>query len=164
MDSFLTLYLMRHAKSDWSDAALSDFERPLNKRGLEAAPKMAQVLKQQNLAPDAVVSSPAVRARTTAEIVCEINEWKEILRLDARIYEASTQTLIYLLAEFNEARSILLFGHNPAFENLASFLCGETLEMPTAAFVEIKLDIKSWDEIAPSCGVLKQFLKPRELF
>ena len=63
------LYIIRHAKSDWSDDTLKDFDRPLNKRGLKNAPFMGSLLKNKNINPDLILSSPALRAITTAEII-----------------------------------------------------------------------------------------------
>src|SRR3990172_9356587 len=95
-----TLYLVRHAKSSWKDVGLSDFERPLNKRGKKDAPFMAKLLRQQKIKPDLIISSPANRASATARIFCEtLNYPFEDLLLEPRLYEASSHEILEIVKD-----------------------------------------------------------------
>lgn len=155
---------MRHAKSDWNDVDLLDFERPLNKRGLEAAPMIGDVMKQNRFQPALVLSSPARRAEQTATIVKQSAEIGGEIKFDERIYEASPARLLEVIGEQNgQDDSILLVGHNPGLEGLIKFLTGDLQPMPTAALAVIDLEIESWNEINSSKGSLRKFIRPKEL-
>ena len=159
-----TLFLMRHAKSSWDNPGWRDFERPLNKRGLEAAPTMGQYMKRNKIKPDVVISSPAVRAKETAELVIEAAEFEVDLRFDERIYEATVPDLMKVVSEIKDEISVvLLVGHNPGFEELLSRLTGKTERMPTAALANINLDINNWSDVQDLCGKLEWLVKPKEL-
>ncbi len=159
-----TLYLLRHAKSSWDNSGLSDFERPLNDRGFAAAPVMGKALREREFVPELIISSPAKRARQTAELVKESAEIEGELRFDGRIYAASTSELVAVIAETaDDAKSLMLVGHNPGFENMVSVLTGKYETMPTAAVAVIDIEIEKWSEISPECGVLRELLRPKEL-
>lgn len=159
-----TLYLLRHAKSDWSDSNLTDFERPLNERGLKAAPLMGETMREKAFLPEAIVSSPAKRARQTAEFIKKAIRFEGEIEFDERIYEASRSELLQVVSELDDEKtSALLVGHNPGFEGLAGFLTGKFQPMPTAALAVIDLEIENWSEISPECGSLREFLRPKEL-
>ncbi len=132
-----TLYIARHAKSSWDDMTLSDFERPLNKRGERDAPFMAQLLKDKGIQPDLILSSPANRAKSTAEIYHETLGGE--LRFDERIYEATAMSLFYLVQEaFETYDSVMLVGHNPGLTELNDMLCDKSIyNIPTAGVVGI---------------------------
>lgn len=142
------LYLARHAKSSWDDMRLSDFERPLNKRGERDAPMMAEILKAKGVTPQLILSSPALRAKRTAEIYHDVIGG--ILQFDRRIYEASPMSLLYLAQEaLQDHDTLMIVGHNPALTELVNLL-GDTpiYNLPTAAVVGLAFD----DEIAPGKG------------
>ncbi len=158
-----TLFILRHAKSSWDFPELSDFARPLNERGEKAAPFMGELMKVKNLVPDLIVSSPAERAKQTATLVKDAAELDAEIQFNHKIYEASPQSLLYLIAEFeDEFDSVMIVGHNPGFESLVRILSGENPGMPTAALAVIELEIESWSEISANCGKLKEFLIPKE--
>lgn len=159
-----TLFVMRHAKSDWENPNQSDFERPLNGRGKLAAPKIGELMKINKFAPDLIVSSPAVRAKTTAEKVKTAANFDAEIKFDARIYEAAVSDLLAVLAETpNAIERILIVGHNPGLENLVRNLTGEIRAMPTAALAEIELQINDWSAIRPDCGKLRNLFTPKEI-
>lgn len=135
-----TLYIARHAKSSWDDASLSDFDRPLNKRGKRDAPFMAEKLKELGLKPDLILSSPANRAKTTAEHYQETLGSK--LKFDGRIYEASLMSLIYLAREmFEEIDSLMIVGHNPGLTMLNDRVSNKSIyNIPTAAVVAVEFE------------------------
>ena len=159
------LSIARHAKSSWNDASLSDFDRPLNKRGQRDAPRMAQRLSAQARQPDLVVSSTALRAITTALHYVEgLGLDDDRLVKEPRIYDASVQTLSYLVQELpDHARHVLLVGHNPGFSALAHWLATCPFdEMPTCAVVQIELHVDQWSEVGPGCGHLTDYLYPKD--
>lgn len=158
-----TLFILRHAKSSWDFPALSDFERPLNDRGEKAAPFTGDLMKDKNLVPHLIVSSPAERAKQTAMLVKDSAEFDAEIQFNDKIYEASPQSLMYIITEFdNEFDSAMIVGHNPGFESLVRILSGENPRMPTATLAVIELDIENWSEISANCGKLKEFLMPKE--
>ena len=135
----MKLFLSRHAKSSWDDPMLRDFERPLNARGKRDAPMMAQKLKAYSVKPDLIVSSDAKRAADTARIYAETLHAP--LRYDNRIYEASAQSLLYLIdALFEHYDSAMIVGHNPTLTDLANLLGDKPIaNLQTAATVGIDL-------------------------
>lgn len=159
-----TLFLLRHAKSKWDNPDLTDFERPLNERGMKAAPQMGHYMKEQNIKPDVVISSPAVRARDTAELVIEASKLKVELRFDARIYDATWLDLLRVIASIeDEMETALLIGHNPGFEETVFRLTDKRVTMPTAALVKIDLEIERWNETREFCGKFEWIVKPKDL-
>src|SRR5215470_8706335 len=112
-----TLYLVRHAKSSRDDPSLPDKERPLNKRGRRDAPRMGERLAKRDVKPDLILSSPAVRALATAEIVSRKLGYaiKDIV-VDERLYGADPNDLLDVIHELGEKpKRVMLFGHNPEF-------------------------------------------------
>ncbi len=159
-----TLYLLRHAKSSWDDPALKDFDRPLNKRGLKAAPKIGAHMLKEKIRPDLVLSSPALRAKQTTHIVCEAAGLSSLINFDERIYEASVQRLFEIVAGFEEGISTaMMVGHNPGFEELLAALTGESQRMPTGALACIELKIKKWPDLTGGCGKLKWLVRAKDL-
>jgi phosphohistidine phosphatase len=158
-----TLFILRHAKSSWDDPKLSDFDRPLNKRGLEAAPFMGKLMKKRKIQPDIILSSPAKRALQTAELVKKAGELKANIILNKEIYEATASKLLSILSKLEEKySSVLLVGHNPSLEELLKTLTGKDESMPTAALAKIKLRISEWEQISKGTGELQFLIKPKE--
>ncbi|TGE21684.1 histidine phosphatase family protein [Hymenobacter aquaticus] len=144
-----TLYLMRHAKSSWSFDDLSDQERPLNDRGRTDAPRMGQALAKRGIHLDLLVSSPAVRAMSTAALVAKAVEYphQQIQVIEA-IYRAEVPGLAEIVRQLpNGADSVLLVGHNPTITDFANVISPSPLnELPTAAIVCVKFNCASWAE------------------
>jgi phosphohistidine phosphatase len=158
-----TLYLLRHAKSSWDDASLSDFERPLNERGRRTAPFMGELMKRRGLSPDVIVCSPAERARETARLVRDSGGMSSEIDFDPRIYEASPDDLLKVVSGLNgKYTSAMLVGHNPGIEAFIHYLTGHIERMPTAALAVIELDIEKWDEIGDRCGRLMSIIRPKD--
>ncbi len=159
-----TLLLLRHAKSSWSDPALRDFYRPLNKRGLKAAPLIGRFMRKRKLRPDLILSSPANRARQTTELVVEAAGLETEPRFDESLYEASAVQLLEVVSQVgDDAGEVMLVGHNPGLEDLLVSLTGEARRMPTAALARISLDIERWSEVRETGGQLEWLVKPKEL-
>lgn len=160
------LTLVRHAKSSWADAELSDFERPLNERGRRDAPRMAAHLRERIGIPDRLISSPALRAITTARVfAAHFGIADDAVQHDARIYEATPDTLLRIVNELeDEDQHVMLFGHNPGFSELAHRLATCPFDqMPTCAAAHLALPIEHWWEIAPRCGALRDYRYPKAL-
>lgn len=159
-----TLYLMRHAKSSWADVNLADFDRPLNDRGLEAAPFVGEFIAENKFTPDALLTSPARRAEQTARLVKEAAAIPASIKFDERIYEASPQALNQVITELNDdVDSAMLVGHNPGIEGFIRFLTGESEPMPTASLAVIDLNVDKWSEVSSAKGTLRQIVRPKEL-
>ena len=147
------LYLVRHGKSDWSNPKLRDFDRPLKKRGLRNARTMAKILKEKNIKPDCIVTSSARRALDTATIFSEqLDVPPEKFLPDESVYFASPSELINLIKQQDDSvETLMIFGHNPGFTNLANFFLPEALNnIPTAGFVYLEFDAESWKQISKS--------------
>jgi phosphohistidine phosphatase len=160
-----TLLILRHAKSSWKDDALPDRERPLNKRGREEAPKMGALLRKHQLEPDLVLSSPAQRARSTAELVIDESGYEGEVEYREELYSFDAEPYTEALAGLADSiRCVMLVGHNPAMEQLVEQLTGETLPMPTAALAQIELPIQHWSELgSPRKGKLVELWRPKEV-
>ncbi|MCB0334126.1 MAG: histidine phosphatase family protein [Bdellovibrionales bacterium] len=159
-----TLLLMRHAKSSWGDGSLSDDERPLNKRGLRDAPRMAAKLHTRGIIPDILLSSTAERAYQTACFVAQEYEFPidSIVALH-ELYLAEERTWYDIFVELPETRpTAMLFGHNPGITEVANSLCNVEIEnVPTAGIVTIELDVPTWSDVTPGSGKLLDFDYPK---
>jgi len=135
-----TLYLLRHAKSSWKDMSLSDFERPLNKRGKHDAPFMAEKMKEKGISPDSIISSPAKRAKKTALIFSEVLE--SPLYLEKNLYDTSIEEMLWIIGKaFETQDEVMIVGHNPELTLLNNLLSDtEIFNIPTAAVVAIGFD------------------------
>jgi phosphohistidine phosphatase len=118
------LIIMRHGKSDWSEAGQADFDRPLARRGAKAVPRMAAWLAENGLVPDRIIASPALRARQTAEALAgEIGFNSENIKWDDRIYANSLADLLDVVADgCGDAPLVLIVGHNPGLDDLLQYL------------------------------------------
>lgn len=157
------VYLIRHAKSSWKDLALEDFERPLNKRGKSDAPLMGDKLHDKKVLPDTILSSPAVRAKTTAEIIAKKIGFEKKIVFKKDIYEANATTLHKILTTIADTESIVfLFGHNPSLNELAENYIHFNENIPTCAVVEIEFDCNSWADISAENAKLASFDYPKK--
>lgn len=165
------LLVLRHAKSAWDTDAPTDFERPLAKRGRKDAPRVGAWLRSEGLVPDHVVSSPAERARQTILRVCEeLGVDSDRIAWDPRVYGAGVDGLLSVLADCpQQAKTILLVGHNPGLETLVEYLGGEDVEipedgklLPTAAVASLKMP-ESWADLEEGSARLVSLTRPRYL-
>lgn len=143
------LFLIRHAKSSWDDAAQPDKDRPLNDRGRRDAPRIGERLAKRDLKPDLILSSPAVRALETAKIIArKLDYRRKDIVVDDRLYAAEANDLLKVIRTLGDRlKSVMIFGHNPALVELAQRLSSEITVMPTCAVAEFRFDAKSWSEI-----------------
>jgi phosphohistidine phosphatase len=145
-----TLYLMRHAKSSWNFDDLSDQERPLNGRGRDDAPAMGQALAARNIRLDLLVSSPAVRALSTATLLAkEIEYPHDRIQVIEGIYGAEVPDLLGIVRQLpDEAEQVLLVGHNNTLTDFVNLLSPNQMpELPTAAIVCLKFNTAHWAEL-----------------
>lgn len=144
-----TLFLVRHAKSSWDGVGLPDEERPLADRGKRDAPMMGKRLAKRQVKPDLILSSPARRARSTAEIIAnELDYSAKDIVVDDRLYATGAETLRAVIGEISDKhKCVMLFGHNPEFTDLAHRLSNEVTLMPTCAVAQFTFESKSWSTI-----------------
>ena len=144
-----TLLLVRHAKSSWGDLTLADFDRPLNDRGKRDAPKMAKRLQKKGITIDTIISSPAKRAKKTAEIFAEEYGFKkgEIVLIPS-LYEAGESQFWSAITDAPEdSNTIALFSHNPGITDFANRLTDNRVDnMPTCSVFAVRADINSWSQ------------------
>ena len=160
-----TLLLMRHAKSSWQDEGVSDHERPLNKRGERDAPRIGSLIAEQDLCPDLIICSTAVRARTTAQAVAHHCGHGNPIRLEADFYLAAPHTYIETFGLLPDAIDrVMAVGHNPGMAQLLWKLTGADKGFPTAGLAHIDLPIDAWQEFSEATrGELVNYWRPREL-
>jgi len=159
-----TLVLIRHAKSDWGDLMLSDFERPLNHRGEINAPEMAKRLVKRELFPQQFISSPALRAITTAKYFAkELHINPSDIIQKPEIYDALTQSLLSVVNNLDENSDFTaLFGHNPALTSLVNYLCNKAIfNIPTCGMALIKFPFDQWKMLSSGTGELVFFDFPK---
>ena len=159
------LLVLRHAKSSWKHPELADHDRPINKRGRRDAPRMGELLRKQDLAPDLIISSTAKRAYRTAEIVADTSGYQAEIQFERSFYASEPEALIDILQQVaDEIDCAMIVGHNPELEELVEVLTGEWERMPTAALALIELPIDEWASISPKLqGKLVDVWRPREL-
>lgn len=160
-----TLLILRHAKSDWGHAKLADHDRPLNKRGQADAPKMGELLRIQCLTPDLILSSTAQRARHTAELVAEACGYEGEIHFTRQLYLAEPIDYIEVVRTHAEDEAIVMVvGHNPGIEDLASGLTNESLSMTTANLVQVDLPLAHWQDLREHTqGKLINLWRPKEV-
>lgn len=158
-----TLLLVRHAKSSWDAPARDDHERPLDERGLRDAPEMGRRLGERGIRPDVIRASTAVRARTTARLLAEeLGVAPDALVLDPRLYGASAQTVLDIVAELDADVAVaMIVAHDPGLSELAFELSGTIEHMPTCAIAEFTFDVDEWARLDRSGAVEVRFDSPR---
>lgn len=158
------LTLIRHAKSSWKPLGGGDAARPLNKRGKRDAKDMGRRLAAAEYMPDAILSSPAKRARGTARRLAKaIGYGKSRIEYDESIYHASVERLFHVVASLDDSLDhVAMVGHNPGFSELSNLLSqGRVGELPTCAVVRLQLSVASWQDVRSGCGTLLDFDYPK---
>jgi len=160
------LYLVRHAKSSWDHPGLDDFDRPLNKRGMRDALKMGEYLAEQRVLPQVIVYSPARRVHATAISLATVMQVPSSgLVEDDRIYAAAIATLIAAIKEWDDTwECVMMVGHNPGMADMAAVLTGAGVcHVPTCTVMGFSLDIASWGDVAPNCGIQQFKIVPKDI-
>ncbi|PWT95907.1 MAG: phosphohistidine phosphatase [Bacteroidetes bacterium] len=144
------ILLIRHAKSSWDDSSISDFDRPLNDRGKKDAPEMANRLEERKFSIDRLVSSPAKRARRTAEIFLkELGKNEDELVLKSELYHASPEIFYEVLEQLDDHwHNVALFAHNPGITEFANQLTDAIRvdNIPTCGIFAFRADLNKWKD------------------
>ena len=162
-----TLLIIRHAKSSWDGTSLNDFERPLNDRGKKDAPIMAQRLLDKKIAIDAFVTSPAKRAKKTAELFCTAykKNQEDIIFVSA-LYHATPETIFTVVEQLdNKFSSVAIFSHNDGITEFANKLAENFVidDMPTCSVCAVKMEIDKWKDFTKSKRELLFFYSPEKI-
>lgn len=154
--------IVRHAKSDWDDHNLSDFDRTLSHRGEKDAPEMAKRLLKKDIIPEYIVSSPALRAKTTAKIFAKTLDLAKP-EYNESIYEADYSTLLSVVNGLpDDYDFVAIFGHNPGLSQLLYGLTHKMHDMQTCAVAVISFDFDSWKMVSGDTGTLKYYDYPKK--
>jgi phosphohistidine phosphatase len=160
-----TILLMRHAKAEPGVPGQRDFDRPLAERGHEDALRMGRALAKTGEVPDAIVSSPAARAKQTAEVAARAMEFGGAMLLERALYDAPGKTwLAALKAIPASADSALVVAHSPGIDEAAALLAGTepgAFDVPTGAVIAFTAAIEHWRDLQPGAASLRWFLRPK---
>ena len=161
----LELFLIRHAKTHSPGQGLADFDRTLNSRGEQDAPRMGRWLAEQRLSFDLMLSSPARRAVQSARLIAgEVGYPVGDIREIEAFYNASADTLLAEVQRTEPAcRRLALVGHNPGISRLCHLLTGEAVDMPTCAIAVIHFDIDDWQAVHSDAGWVAHYEYPAKL-
>lgn len=160
-----TVYLVRHAKSDWDNSSLLDIERPLNERGYSNANSMSRLFKEKQDNPELIISSPAIRAISTALIFARNLDYdSNLIALNKELYESTIKDYLSVITNTDEQyKSVMLFAHNPTISSFADSLCKTLpMDMPTCAIVGIRFDCMKWKDLKTTKGELFLFEYPKK--
>ena len=167
------LLLLRHAKSDWGDANLRDFDRPLAPRGERAAADMARAISDGGILPDRILCSPARRTRETLAALKPYLIGGDRVEFVESLYESTPGEYLRVIATKGDAaETLMVIGHNPSTQGAALALAGTgepgllgeiAAKYPTGALAVIDCEANDWSAISPGNGHLAAFLRPREL-
>lgn len=165
-----TLYIVRHAKSSWDDPELADFDRPLNKRGIKDAPRMGKRLKEKEVTPDIMLSSPAERALSTCKAIAEVLRFDaRKIKTDKRLYHADEDQILKVVRELKDSprdseEVAMIFGHNPGLTEFANSLLNQYIDnIPTCGIVAVKLPLDRWKDVTFGCGKMLFFDFPKRV-
>lgn len=162
-----TVLLMRHAKSDWGEAGLEDFDRPLNGRGADDAPRMGKALAKVAGSPDRIVASTARRAKQTAELVARASAYEGEIAWEPALYGAPGTIWMETIRKLPEkAGNVLIVAHSPGIGEAAALLLGgrggrARLRFPTGAIACVESTVDRWTDLGPGEGELRWLLIPR---
>jgi phosphohistidine phosphatase len=160
-----TLFLLRHAKSSWDDPELKDFERPLSDRGIGDVPTMASRFMQGHSGLDCIISSPAVRAKTTARLFAkQIGFPRGDIISNPELYFAGTNMFLKAASLVDETcESAMLVGHNPAITDFVDSMAAVDIDnIPTCGLIELSLPIGNWSDVQLGAATLVNFDYPKK--
>tara|TARA_B100001996_G_scaffold346208_1_gene303010 strand:- start:369 stop:866 length:498 start_codon:yes stop_codon:yes gene_type:complete len=160
-----SVIIFRHGKSDWNAPYGVDHDRPLSPRGIDAAKLMGSFLLNKKQIPDLVISSTAVRAKTTAELAYKNGHWDCELIYEKNIYGGSPNYLLDLIQnQDDQYSSICLVGHEPNFSSFIALACDSAyVRFTTANMAKIDFSVETWDQINFGKGSLKWHQRPKDL-
>lgn len=159
------LLIIRHAKSDWDNPRMADFDRPLNARGKSNAPEMAERLLKKNILPQVFITSPAVRTLSTTKAFAEVLGFsKNDIKQEKGIYEAPATGLLKIINSFdNQYDFIALVGHNPGLTDLVLKLCEcEIYNIPTCGVILLEFPLDDWKMVSGGTASLNLYDYPKK--
>lgn len=157
------LYLIRHAKASWDNPEQTDFERPLTEQGKIDIGNMAKQLNEQQLKPDLIISSNAVRALDTAQIMAsELQFPPDQIIADEHIYSGGVEDLVTIVKAINaKCNTVFFVGHNPTLTLLAHYLCeGTRVVITTCGVLGIGFEMKKWEDAVETEGKFLTYFHP----
>lgn len=159
-----SIYILRHAKSDWSDDSVDNKDRILNKRGEDEAKKVAKFLVNNKLTFDAIIASPAQRALQTATIVKKNTSFLKEIQVEECFYFSDLRRIISVIRRVSDdVENLLIVGHNPLWSNLVLFLTGKRMTLDTGCVAVLSADIDKWEHFDDSQFNLDQLFNPKEV-
>lgn len=172
-----TVYILRHAKSDWADPGMRDHDRPLNERGREAAPAMAAYMKDKGYKPELVLCSTARRTIETFDLVKAALGKQATVKFEEGLYLAEPLHLLERLRRLDDRlKAVMFIGHNPGVAQFAVDLCASPNDeaeeqlhrrmrekFSTCALAVVKVPVKAWRDVRAGVGALKDFMRPKDL-
>jgi phosphohistidine phosphatase len=162
-----TILLMRHAKAEPPVPGQTDFDRPLAARGIDDARRMGRALAKMGVVPDAIIASPAARAKQTAEAAVAAMDFAGAVRLEKELYDASGDAWLAAMRSLSAATAcVLVVAHSPGIAEAAALLCGASpraFDVPTAGLMAVTHDGGRWRELGEGGGSLRWFLRPKML-
>ena len=160
-----TLLVMRHAKSDWGSPTSRDHDRTLAPRGLKAARRMGKFISASGVAPELIVSSTAVRARTTAELAAKAGGWGGSITTDPNLYASDVERVLDVVAGVDpDVNTLLIAGHEPTWSSLVGWLIGGgRVSMPTAAVACLDLPQGGWTDLGQATCELRWLVTPKTI-
>ncbi len=160
-----TLLVMRHAKSEWGSPTSRDHDRTLAPRGLKAARRMGKFISASGVAPELIVSSTAVRARTTAELAAKAGGWGGSITTDPNLYASDVERVLDVVAGVDpDVNTLLIAGHEPTWSSLVGWLIGGgRVSMPTAAVACLDLPQGGWTDLGQATCELRWLVTPKSI-
>lgn len=161
-----TLYVIRHAKSSWEHDSLADIDRPLNDRGKKDAPRMGKRLKEKDIHPDLMISSPAARALSTCQRIAEVLGYNtDLIRTDRKLYHAGEQEILQVVRGVSDKHDVvMIFGHNPGLTDFVNMMNEEkevTGNVPTCGVAAFEIPVDSWADVGFETGKLVFYDYPK---
>ena len=161
-----TLYIVRHAKSSWDSPGLPDDERPLLLKGIKRTNKVAAFLLEKNIRVDLMISSHAVRALETAKIIAgALGYPEEKILISTQVYHGSSDQFYDELFKLtDDIRSVMMFGHNPAFSSFANHFLKKKIDwLPTSGVVAVNFKTEQWTQIPLAKSKTDFVIFPKDL-
>lgn len=161
-----TLYILRHAKSSWDAMNVDDFERPLNERGKRDAPRMAKRLKEKEIHPDLIITSPAKRALSTTKRFAKILGYpRENIREERQLYHPDEEAVLSVVQRLNDKfNHVILCTHNPGLTEFVNTLMNGEVDIdnvPTCGVVALQFETDRWNDLDWGSGKLLFFDYPK---
>ena len=159
-----TIHLLRHAKSSWADASVSDIDRTLNSRGNRSAKLMIEPIWKAGCRFEHIYCSPAKRARATIHRMAKALPVKDVKwTVDESLYTFNAGDLLSWLRDLgNELDEVMIVGHNPAITDLVNLLGDQHIDnVPTCGYVQLSAKVKSWSKLKEDCAEVTEFIYPK---